>query len=249
MIKFFRPIRQKLLTENKFSKYLLYAIGEIVLVVIGILIALQINNWNENQKHITKEHTFLVEVLESLKRDVGRTKFIYNKRAIVKRDAISNIIKDLSETPLPADSILRNSFEQMTMTLSFMYDKGAYESLKSYGIDLIRNNSLRKHIVMMYENDLPLGVIFIDDNRDVQEEMRYKLTNEIFTFRDETFNEHIGIGIPKIDYSTLKNNRAFNQLVYLEKDVTNNYIRRLEDNISDMEKLILNIQNELNKSK
>ena len=51
MIKFFRKIRQKLLSENKFSKYLVYAIGEIVLVVIGILIALQINNWNENRKN------------------------------------------------------------------------------------------------------------------------------------------------------------------------------------------------------
>jgi len=47
MIKFFRKIRQQLLAENKFTKYLIYAIGEIVLVVIGILIALSINNWNE----------------------------------------------------------------------------------------------------------------------------------------------------------------------------------------------------------
>mgnify|MGYP001591841413 CR=1 FL=1 len=51
MIKFFRRIRQGLLSENKFSKYLLYAIGEIILVVIGILIALQINNWNEKRKN------------------------------------------------------------------------------------------------------------------------------------------------------------------------------------------------------
>ena len=50
MIKFFRKIRQNLLVENKTGKYLKYAIGEIVLVVIGILIALQINNWNENRK-------------------------------------------------------------------------------------------------------------------------------------------------------------------------------------------------------
>ena len=54
MFKFFRKIRQRLLTENKFSKYLLYAIGEIILVVIGILIALSINNWNQN--HIDKKN-------------------------------------------------------------------------------------------------------------------------------------------------------------------------------------------------
>ncbi|SFR34816.1 hypothetical protein SAMN04490243_0891 [Robiginitalea myxolifaciens] len=50
MLRFFRRIRQNLLQENKFSKYLLYALGEILLVVIGILIALQINNWNEERK-------------------------------------------------------------------------------------------------------------------------------------------------------------------------------------------------------
>ncbi len=64
MIKFFRSIRQKLVSENKFSKYLLYAIGEIVLVVIGILIALQINNWNEQRKDRTKETILLNQLRE-----------------------------------------------------------------------------------------------------------------------------------------------------------------------------------------
>ncbi|MBC2839839.1 DUF6090 family protein [Robiginitalea sp. SC105] len=50
MLRFFRQLRQQLLTENRFSKYLLYALGEILLVVIGILLALQIDNWNEEQK-------------------------------------------------------------------------------------------------------------------------------------------------------------------------------------------------------
>ena len=66
MIKFFRKIRQKLLTEKKFSKYLIYAIGEIVLVVIGILIALQINNWNEDQKNKALEKNMLENLAENL---------------------------------------------------------------------------------------------------------------------------------------------------------------------------------------
>ena len=56
--KIFRKIRQRLLSENKFSKYLIYAIGEIILVVIGILIALGINNWNENWKIKMKRKLF-----------------------------------------------------------------------------------------------------------------------------------------------------------------------------------------------
>ena len=59
MIKFFRKIRQKLLEQNRVSKYLLYAFGEIILVVIGILIALQINNWNEVRKDSIKERLLI----------------------------------------------------------------------------------------------------------------------------------------------------------------------------------------------
>lgn len=62
MLKFFRKIRQKLINEEKVSKYLLYASGEIVLVVIGILIALSINNWNENRKNTQSENKALVDL-------------------------------------------------------------------------------------------------------------------------------------------------------------------------------------------
>ena len=70
MIKFFRKIRQRLLTENKFSKYLIYAIREIVLVVIGILIALSINNWNEGNKRKSQERDLLLQMKHNLERDL-----------------------------------------------------------------------------------------------------------------------------------------------------------------------------------
>ena len=66
MIKFFRKIRQRLLSENKFSKYLLYAIGEVVLVVIGILIALNLNTNSENKKLVVQEIKILKEVKSEL---------------------------------------------------------------------------------------------------------------------------------------------------------------------------------------
>lgn len=86
MIKFFRQLRQKLLMENNNSKYLKYAIGEIVLVVIGILIALQINNWNEKRKNENKILSILKEVQNDLQEDILKSKelFAYYK----SRDSI-----------------------------------------------------------------------------------------------------------------------------------------------------------------
>jgi hypothetical protein len=73
MIKFFRKIRQKMLTENKFSKYLIYAIGEIILVVIGILIALSLNNWNQNQNEQNKIKEYAVSLIQDLEADIRMT--------------------------------------------------------------------------------------------------------------------------------------------------------------------------------
>jgi hypothetical protein len=83
MIKFFRKIRQKLLAENKFSKYLLYAIGEIALVMIGILLALQVNNWNEEKKSIRTSKVLLEEIVEDLKTDTVAFNSAYN--AVLKQ--------------------------------------------------------------------------------------------------------------------------------------------------------------------
>jgi Family of unknown function (DUF6090) len=69
MIKFFRKIRYDLMGENKTGKYLKYAFGEIVLVVIGILIALSINNWNENRKAYAKSKNYLTEIYSDLQKD------------------------------------------------------------------------------------------------------------------------------------------------------------------------------------
>ena len=69
MLRFFRHFRQQLLTGNQVSKYLLYAIGEIFLVVIGILIALQVNNWNEKRLERRQE----IEILKSVRKDLANT--------------------------------------------------------------------------------------------------------------------------------------------------------------------------------
>jgi len=84
MIKFFRNIRRQLLGEGKTGKYLKYAFGEIVLVVVGILIALSINNWNETKKTRDKERV----VLKSLNKDFKNNQRQFNE---IKFRHISNL--------------------------------------------------------------------------------------------------------------------------------------------------------------
>jgi hypothetical protein len=76
MIKIFRNIRQNLLMENKTSKYFKYAIGEIILVVIGILIALQINNWNSDRLNANRNYTLLVKLSKELDLNIERSTFL-----------------------------------------------------------------------------------------------------------------------------------------------------------------------------
>jgi hypothetical protein len=94
MIKFFRKIRQRLLTENKFSKYLIYAIGEIILVVIGILIALQINNANENRKSAAQETLYLKRLLSENREDINTFKIIVSdlKKGIETIENLSSVL-------------------------------------------------------------------------------------------------------------------------------------------------------------
>jgi hypothetical protein len=147
MIKYFRKIRLLLLSENRFSKYLLYAIGEIVLVVFGILIALQVNNWNEQRNEAAEEQ----KILKTL-----QTEFLYNRQEL-KRNI--DKAKALSQT---ADSILhlftvKKPARDNTNSLRLIRSLSAYSSydpsegalidlISSGRLNLIKNDSLRLHL-------------------------------------------------------------------------------------------------------
>lgn len=104
MIKFFRQIRKSLLMENKTSKYLKYAIGEIVLVVIGILIALQVNNWNEQRK----THLNELKLAEQLLEDARADSIFFESRIQFQqiRDTLFDNLINLSKN-ISVDSILK----------------------------------------------------------------------------------------------------------------------------------------------
>jgi hypothetical protein len=103
MIKLFGKIRQKMLTENKFNKYLFYAIGEIILVVIGILIALQLNNWNQDRKNNEESKTLLLHLQEDVGENIKNLKELQESIEIRKNYA-GFILKALDDQKV-TDSI------------------------------------------------------------------------------------------------------------------------------------------------
>ena len=103
MISFFRKIRQKLLSQNRVTRYLVYALGEILLVVIGILIALQVNNWNEGRKEKARERELLIFALENIKADsLSLDSILSRTKKII--DVHQNLIL-LSENKLTSQAV------------------------------------------------------------------------------------------------------------------------------------------------
>ena len=149
MIKFFRKIRQNLLMENKTSKYFKYAIGEIVLVVIGILIALSINNWNIKNVQQKEVRTYLISIKSNLIQDTLslslRTLDI--KQNIQTFDSISSLII-ANESKLLGDS---NLVSALLATHRFITEKNSFVDLTSNGkFNLIKNKKITKKILSYY---------------------------------------------------------------------------------------------------
>jgi|GEM_PF-1630187 len=161
MIKFFRRIRYDLMSENKTGKYLKYAVGEILLVVIGILIALQINNWNEKRKDKIIENQILEEMLVSLKSDKATFKML-EKRLMDKDSAIQKILDLREQGELPFGKSFGGLMGIARQKIVFSYDRSPYESLVSLGINKISNKELIIVINKYYTQNLPRSVKFME---------------------------------------------------------------------------------------
>ena len=153
MLRFFRTLRQRFLNENKFNKYLLYAIGEIVLVVIGILIALSINNWNENLKNKKLETSYLKRIYEDLDTDLLQYESTINKAKERNKRVLflESAIKDSQLVHKSSDYFLK-SIVYANYTYRPAISNHSFEELKSSGrLALIENEVLRVSIAKYYD--------------------------------------------------------------------------------------------------
>jgi hypothetical protein len=151
MLNFFRNIRRLLLTENKFSKYLIYGIGEVVLIVIGILLALYLNNINSEQKSKLVE----IELLKEIKANINGSIKSFERAIKSEKEYLDHnlLILDYLDNNRPFDNTLLRPFGDYFWTVSSNPVSAGYTFLKSKGIDLITNDSLRKNLSVLFEVD------------------------------------------------------------------------------------------------
>ena len=147
MIKFFRRIRQQLLSEGNTTKYLKYAIGEIILVVIGILIALQINNWNETRKDKLKETSYLQDLkldLVNCQKELDRVIKKTNRTKNCATEAIKIItLKSKTKDEANLDYLLIGADSHSI----FSSTEGVINDILSSGkLDLIQNENIRTYV-------------------------------------------------------------------------------------------------------
>jgi len=138
--------------DNKPLKYMRYAIGEIILVVVGILIALSINNWNENRKRQNEELFLLVDIkmnLETMLMDFTADT-ISNSNDIILYSKIEYFI----DNDLPYSNELDSVFGILSFWDSPYITATAFNSLQSKGLDLIKNEALKNDIIKLFEVDL-----------------------------------------------------------------------------------------------
>ena len=157
MLRFFRQLRQRLLpiaigTDNKFSKYLLYAVGEILLVVVGILIALQVDAWQQRQDEADQEAYYLSRLQAELNTNRSIAEEMAAFRAFQNNNA--HLVTTILYEKTSKDSVNQAFFlavEHLTWLYTPPFEKDVWEELKSTGnIDLISDRELRTRLSQAY---------------------------------------------------------------------------------------------------
>ena len=170
MMKFFRKIRQNLLNENKFKIYLIYGIGEIILVVIGILIAVSINNWKQSINLREEEQNLYADLIQELQNDLVEVRYHldYNNQYLLRYNRASEIILNDPQRQL-IDTLAIITME-LTNFSDFNNEESAYNKLAVSGkLEIITN----KEILTRLQN---LGTLYNYINRLESNQQQFMFT-------------------------------------------------------------------------
>ena len=178
MLTFFRRIRKSLLATGAARKYALYATGEVLLVMIGILLALQVNNWNEERKTRQKEQKILLELKDNLEESVQS--FQYRRGVTHREIRMIDRIFHCMDNNVKSDSLVY-WMKWALIPVNIPITSTAFESLKTIGYDLIQSDTLREEIIVFFDVIYPLGSRQVDLRVESELNAYYPYLNEYFT--------------------------------------------------------------------
>jgi hypothetical protein len=246
MINFFRKIRRKLADDNKPIKYMRYAFGEIALVVIGILIALQVNNWNEDRKSLKFENRILIDLHNTIIDD-----YTSLERSIKENELSKNsceIILSHFDDNIPYNDSLAFHFENAHLRWTNSANISAYERAKSYGLDFIKDDSTR----------ILLTKIFVGNNNfsqtlDEREALYFNnsvvpILTSLFESTEVALSKEFieGNHIP-YDYEILKENKEYRTILKTTVGYRKNTIMWMNYRFRQMKSLEIKLKRTIDK--
>lgn len=231
------------MAPGNLRKYIFYAVGEILLVMIGILLALQANNWNENRKERELELQLLHEMKLGLEKDVSDIE--YNISAHKKILNSQNIIINWMDSDQSYVDSLGDHFSISNNSTVFVSNEGPYETLKQMGIRMIQNDTLRKKIQEVYDLDFDYYKDHIGMYNDLVFNAWKVVNAPYFEATKFKFSNPENI-MPPLNPAELKQNNSYTYNLKTMTEFNDFYIRKIMERARDKGlELIEMIENEL----
>jgi hypothetical protein len=198
-------VRKSLIDSSSFRKYLVYAVGEILLVMIGILLALQVNNWNQERKEIKEERIVLQTISNTLQSNIEF--FDYFNEALNYFDRSGQLIDSLlREKSLTSDTLYRHfHLSVLNGWNDLRISEIGYNFIEQTNGKIIKNVELRNEIIQLFENNYSFALQQIEwgkyDNPETKQ------------FIDEYFERTPYLALKPYDATELNGNRMYNSLL------------------------------------
>lgn len=240
MQRFLKNIRKELAADNKPKKYLRYAIGEILLVVIGILIALQLTDWNEDRKSGIAETKLLLELKENIRTNIDLLNSQLNdhQAGIRSNQILMEVIKNIKAY----DDSLAFHFHIATIILPSNLSFAAFEELKSSGFDILRSDQLRREIIQLYDETYRDMILKLSENVNAA-------GNAYIPYMISHFERLPGAGAVPNNFEQLLGDQKFINILQIINNLQLWAIQLKEDCIKESDRVTNLIDNELKKKK
>lgn len=226
MIRLNRRIRQNFLSKGNTFEYLKYAIGEIILIMLGILLALQVNNWNQNRLNNNLENQYYQRLLEDLReeKEIVQSALNYSSQVITHAKRAIVVFENATDNiDTPVDNLI--DMYQASQIKDPHSARSTYEELISSGrINLIRNDSLKTALIRYYEITWTETAMYQIPN-NYRENLRSKMPDFIQTeIRSECGDRYVklrsvyDVALPKSCVINIDSAIAQNVVRNLRKD-------------------------------